>query len=168
MTANGQPSETLRRPGFLSGRLQPDPPPADEDDLVSCPAFGYLRGVRDRALALELRFRSGECEWLPYALLAGWRYDPSVGLLLKYTSDVVTLVLVRGSNLDVPAGPGGVSLTEQGLSRHRVAWIREMDNSELRAVGDRGPTIDSIEVAEFESLPDLKVWMATNAPTFVR
>ena len=170
MTANGpqQLADTLRRPSFLQGRVASDPAPDADAEADACPAFGYLRGTRDRALALELRFRDGDGEWLPYSHLAGWRYNPSVGLLLKYTADVVTLVLIRGSNLDAAVGTGAVNLTDQGLQRHRVLWVREMDEGELRAVGDRGPTIDAIEVAEFESHADLKSWVAAQAPPFSR
>lgn len=168
MTANGPQVDTHRRPSFLQGRVVADPTPPEDAEAGACPAFGYLRGTRDRALALELRFRDGDSEWLPYSHLAGWRYNPSVGLLLKYTADLVTLVLIRGSNLDAPVGSGGVNLTDQGLQRHRVLWVREMDEAELRGVGDRGPTIDAIEVAEFESQADLRVWLATHAPEFVR
>ena len=169
MTANGpQLTDTLRRPSFLQGRVAADPAPAEDAEADACPAFGYLRGTRDRALALELRFRDGDSEWLPYSHLTGWRYNPSVGLLLKYTADLVTLVLIRGSNLDAAVGTGAVNLTDQGLPRHRVLWVREMDEGELRAVGDRGPTIDSIEVAEFESHQALTEWLGKTAPVFCR
>lgn len=168
MTANGPQVDTLRRPSFLQGRVAADATPVGDAEADACPAFGYLRGTRDRALALELRFRDGDSEWLPYSHLAGWRYNPSVGLLLKYTADLVTLVLVRGSNLDAPVGTGAANLTDQGLQRHRVLWVREMDEGELRAVGDLGPTVDAIEVAEFESHADLRAWVAARAPVFVR
>ena len=38
----------------------------------------------------------------------------------------------------------------------------------IRQVGDTGPTIDSIQVAEFESQAALKEWLTQNAPAFVR
>ena len=40
-----------------------------------------------------------------------------------------------------------INLTDRGLQRHRILWVREMDESELRRVGEGGPTIDKIEVA---------------------
>jgi hypothetical protein len=52
-------------------------------------------------------------------------------------------------------------------TRHRILWVREMDEQELRRVGDRGPTIDRIEVAEFESQEELQVWLKKAAPAFV-
>jgi hypothetical protein len=39
---------------------------------------------------------------------------------------------------------------------------------EIRQVGDTGPTIDRIEVAEFESQAALKEWLSKNAPAFTR
>src|SRR5271169_4101254 len=101
-----------------------------------CPAFGYLRGIRDRALAVELRLKNGNTEWFSYSLLASWRHDPSVGLLLKFTGDLVTLVLIRGSNLDAVVKDGVVNLTDRGFQRHRILWVREMDAQELRQVGE--------------------------------
>lgn len=150
------------RPGAAAG------PAAPEKDEEACAAFGYLRGTRDRALAVEFRYRDGNSDWFAYGHLESWRYNPSVGLLLKYAGDVVTLVLIRGSNLDAPVNGGVVSLTESGLPRHRVTWVREMDEDELRQVGEGGPTIDAIEVAECETVEGQRTWLARVAPAFVR
>jgi len=152
-----------KAPGW-SGK---DRPRAEEGEEESCPAFGYLRGIRERALAIEFRFRDGNREGLSYSLLASWRFNPSVGLLLKFTGDVVTLVLIRGSNLDALVNQS-VNLTDRGLQRHRILWVREMDGGELRQVGERGPTIDRIEVAEFESQEELQEWLKRAAPGFLR
>jgi hypothetical protein len=43
-----------------------------------------------------------------------------------------------------------------------------MSEEEIRQVGETGPTIDGIEVAEFESHADLKEWVSAKAPAFVR
>jgi hypothetical protein len=148
------------------GKDKPREEEAGEEE--SCPAFGNLRGIHDRALAVEFRFRDGNREWFPYSCLGPWRFDPSVGLLLKFTGDVVTLVLIRGSNLDALVGQGTVNLTDRGLQRHRILWVREMDELELHRVGEGGPTIDRIEVAEFESQEDIREWLKKVAPAFVR
>ena len=65
----------------------------------SCGAFGYLRGLKDHSAAVELRFRDGNSIWFPYAWLGTWQYHPADGLLLKFSGDIVYLVLIRGSNL---------------------------------------------------------------------
>jgi hypothetical protein len=88
-----------------------------------------------------------------------WRYNPSEGLLLKFSGDLVYLVLIRGNNLDKPLNDGAINLTTGGLQRHRIVWIREMPEADIKQVGDTGPTIDSIEMAEFESQAALKEQM---------
>lgn len=142
---------------------------ADADETEgSCAAFGYLRGIRDEGAAVEFRFRDGNSAWFPYAWLGPWKFNPSEGLLLKFSGDLVYLVLIRGSNLDRPLKEGAINLTTGGLQRRRVLWVREMSKEEIRQVGEAGPTIDSIEVGEFESQADLKEWLSKNAPVFLR
>jgi hypothetical protein len=145
--------------------------PPDKKDVeaeeVSCPAFGYLRGIRDRATTLELRFRNGNSMWFPYGWMAPCHYDRSEGILLKFSGDLVYLVLIRGSNLDLPIN-GHMNLTTGGLQRQRVTWISEMPDEDIKRVGEKAPTIDSIEVAEFESHAELKVWLGKHAPVFVK
>jgi hypothetical protein len=162
--------ERLKRgasPASLSGILQSKESEAEEGES-SCAAFGYLRGIRERAESLQFRFRDGNSTWFPYSCLGNWKYNPSEGLLLKFSGDVVYLVLVRGSNLDRPLSDTTTNLTTSGLQRHRIVWIREMTEEEIRQVGETGPTIDHIEVAEFESHAELKEWISKNAPSFVR
>lgn len=135
----------------------------------SCPAFGFLRGLDARALAVEFRLRSGDSEWFAYSCLVSWRFNPSVGLLLKFTTgDGVSLVLVRGSNLDAPVGQSQVNLTDRGLQRHRIVFVREMDEAELRQAREGEPTIDRIDIAEFETAEEQHEWLKTRAPVFVR
>ena len=64
-----------------------------------------------RADAVEFRFRDGNSRWFPYSWLGTWQYNPSDGLLLKFSGDVVYLVLIRGSNLDKPLNEGAINLT---------------------------------------------------------
>jgi len=135
---------------------------------ASCGAFGYLRGLRDSSGAVEFRFRDGNSIWFPYSWMGTWEHNPSEGLLLKFSGDLVYLVLIRGSNLDKPLKDGSINLTHAGLQRHRVLWIREMSPEEILQVSEKGPTIDSIEVAEFESQDALKEWLRQRAPAFLR
>jgi hypothetical protein len=160
----------------LKGILHTDraaPPSSNRDSDAdgaesSCAAFGYLRGIRERADAVEFRFRDGSSTWFPYSSLGNWKYNPSDGLLLKFSGDVVYLVLIRGSNLDKPLSDSTTNLTTSGLQRHRIVWMREMSEEEIRQVGETGPTIDRIEVGEFESQAALKEWLSKKAPAFVR
>jgi hypothetical protein len=170
MTGKWQSSTLLQSAphGAPASRLLPAPeetPPPEED---SCPAFGYLRGIHDRALAVEFRFRDGNHDFFPYSWLGHWRYNPSAGILLKFTGDMVSLVLIRGSNLDAMVGGDAVNLTDRGFQRHRISWVREMEAEELRQAGENWPTIDGIEVAEFESVEELREWLRKTAPAFLR
>lgn len=61
-----------------------------------CEAFGYLRGLRDASASIEFRFRDGNSTWFSYGLLGSWRFNPSEGLLLTFSGDLVYLVLIRG------------------------------------------------------------------------
>jgi hypothetical protein len=150
-----------------NGEVPPAPEADAEESEASCMAFGYLRGIRDHATSVEFRFRDGNSTFFPYSWMGTWQYNPSEGLLLKFSGDLVYLVLIRGSNLDKPLKEGAINLTHAGLQRHRVLWVREMSQEEVRHVGDTGPTIDSIQVAEFETHEALKKWVQEIAPAFL-
>ncbi|HWB14121.1 MAG TPA: hypothetical protein VG826_33150 [Pirellulales bacterium] len=160
--------DRLKRAGAaagLTGLLQSNDTDGEE---ASCEAFGYLRGLRDQSAAVEFRFRDGNSMWFPYRSMGPWQYNPSEGLLLQFNSDVVHFVLIKGSNLAKPLGEGAINLTHAGLQRHRVLWIREMSDDEIAAVGDSGPTIDTIEVVELESHAARREWLSQHAPAFLR
>lgn len=161
--------ERLRRTSHLAGYAgsSPNKEAEAEGGEASCGAFGYLRGIREQAAAVEFRFQNGNSIWFPYGWLGTWQYNPSEGLLLKFSGDLVYLVLIRGSNLDRPLNEGAINLTRGGLQRHRVLWLREMSEEEIRRVGETGPTIDSIAIGEFESHADLKEWVTKHAPAFM-
>jgi hypothetical protein len=159
-------ARTPRQPSFLGDHAEPEPLPESDED--SCAAFGFLRGHHERAVMVEFRLRNGNSEWFAYSCLVSFRHNPSAGLLLRFTGDVLTLVLVAGSNLDAPVGEGTVNLTDRGLQRHRVTFVREMDEQELRRTGDSGPTIDAIDIAEFETVQEMRDWLKTRAPAFLR
>lgn len=150
----------------LSGRMPPQGRKQPQEGEGACPAFGYLRGLHERASAVEFRFREGNSVWFPYGWLGTWKFDPSEGLLIKFSGDLIYLVLIRGSNLDRMIEGSGIDLIRAGLQRHRVLLVREMSEADIAEVGDDGPTIDSIEVAEFESHQELKEWVGKEAPAF--
>jgi hypothetical protein len=55
------------------------------------------------------------------------------------------------------------------LQRHRIVFVREMDEDELKKVHQkREPTIDRIDIAEFETLEEQREWLKARAPVFVR
>jgi hypothetical protein len=160
--------DRIRGNPHLTGRVVQPPKNGQDGGEGSCPAFGYLRGIHDRAHAVEFRLRTGNSVWFPYAWLGNWKYDPSEGLLLKFSGDLVYLVVIRGSNLDRPLDDGSVDLLRAGFQRHRVLWVREMEPGEIETAGGAGPTIDAIEIAEFESHQALTEWLTQTAPAFCR
>jgi len=163
-------SDRLKGILHLEGKAPPLPKKETDSDEVesSCAAFGYLRGLRDSSASLELRFRDGNSTWFSYGLLGSWQFNPSEGLLLKFSGDLVYLVLIRGSNLDKPLSDGSINLTHAGLQRHRVLWVREMTKEDIERVGESGPTIDSIEVGEFSTHEERVEWLKQKAPAFVQ
>jgi hypothetical protein len=117
---------------------------------------------------LEFRLKNGNTEAFSYHLLSSVRYDPSAGLLLKFSGDVVTHVLIHGSNLDLVLKDRAVNLTDRGIYRHRVTYVREMDEAELRRIGEKQPTIDRIDIADFDNSEEMGVWLGKVAPAFAR
>ncbi len=120
---------------------------SDED---SCPAFGFLRGIRDRALSIEFRFANGNSQAFPYSWLGPMNYNPSAGLLLKFVGDMIYLVLIEGSNLNALVG-GAVSLYDRGVQRHRVSWIREMTPQQAESATPGAVVIDRIRIVSHRS-----------------
>jgi hypothetical protein len=43
-----------------------------------------------------------------------------------------------------------------------------MDEDELRRAGEKEPTIDSIEMAEFETQEEVQAWLKKATPAFLR
>ncbi|MCZ2341356.1 MAG: hypothetical protein LC104_06110 [Bacteroidales bacterium] len=167
MLDNGTSHQSrLKANPHLAGKIAGGPNPPDGGE-GACAAFGFLRGIRDRADAIEFRLTSGNSVWFPYNWLGTVKFDPSAGLLLKFSGDLIYLVLIRGSNLDRPVEDTGIDLIRAGLQRHRVTWVREMSEEDIRKTGEKGPTIDSIEIGEFESHTALREWLEQNARTFL-
>ena len=83
-------------------------------------AFGWLRGIRDRAIMLQLRKRDGNIVAPSYSLLERAEFDPSEGITLHFAGQKV---VIRGQNLNQEIRPS-IRLFE-GIARHRVPWIQE-------------------------------------------
>ena len=152
----------------LAGKVSGNGPNPPDENEEACAAFGYLRGLHERANAVEFRLKNGNSVWFPYNWLGNWKFDPSVGLLLKFSGDLVYLILIRGTNLDRPIEDSGIDLIRAGLQRHRVVWVREMSDDGIQGTAEDGPTVDCIEIAEFESHDTLKQWLGQNAPSFIQ
>jgi hypothetical protein len=123
----------------------PADPNSDEEE---CRAFGYLRGIRDRALSIEFRFADGHSLAFPYSSLGTMQYQPSAGILLKFTADQLYLVLLEGSNLNALVN-GSVSLYDRGIQRHRVTWVCEMPRLEAAWAGEGEVTVRCIRMLSY-------------------
>jgi hypothetical protein len=100
-------------------------PESETDESENCGCFGWLRGVRDRSLMLELRKKDGHVLAVGYSWLERVEFDPSEGITLHLPGRKVK---ITGSGLNTDARPT-IRLFD-GIIRHRVPWIREAGRAE--------------------------------------
>jgi hypothetical protein len=86
--------------------LHPAEEPADE-----YPCFARLRGARQVAFMLELRFETGDSDAFDYGLLGRIKHNLSTGLKLEFANAIVS---ISGKNLQP---------LKEALLLHRVPWI---------------------------------------------
>jgi hypothetical protein len=123
-------------------RLEPlDALAAEPEAVDDFTAFGFLRGVRDRALYLELRQKNGNLTALGYAWIERIEFDPSIGITLHALGQQI---VIRGRNLNGEMRPG-VRLV-QGLTRQRVPWIQEADEPTAFQTPAHGVLVERIEL----------------------
>jgi hypothetical protein len=91
------------------------------DDLG---AFGWLRGVQERAVMLEIRHKDGRISAFGYAWLDQADFDSSEGITLHFSGKALKIV---GRNLNVEIRPNLRLFA--GILRHRVPWIQEADGA---------------------------------------
>ncbi len=125
-----------RNPGE-GGDSSPLPEVEPLDDLGT---FGWLRGVRDRAVMFELRKKDGNILAVGYAWLDKAEFDPSMGITLHVGGQTIKL---RGRNLNAEVRPN-VRLF-QGITRHRVPWIQEADEPAAMESQGQGTLVEEIE-----------------------
>lgn len=103
--------------------------------------FGFLRGVRDRSVMVELRKRTGQVKAFGYAWLESAEFDPTDGIALYFPG---TVVRIRGANLYQPVGCQDRRFSLfGGILWHRVPWVEEEPK---RADDDRPvPRVTAIE-----------------------
>jgi hypothetical protein len=132
------------------------PAAADEEEGAT-PAFGFLRGVRDRALNIEFRRAvEGDEVSFPYGWLGPTRHHPSIGIQLLFAGSELYLVSLRGRNLNSSAE--GVSLYDRGILRHRVTWCRETPREESRVLPESACVIERIEIRAVSAEEALRVF----------
>lgn len=109
----------------------------DEPENLGC--FGWLRGVRDRAIMLELRKKDGHVLAIGYSWLEQVEFQPDEGITLHLPGRKIR---IKGSGLNADSRPT-VRLFD-GIVRHRVPWLRECERTELLQAENGSVTIESI------------------------
>lgn len=103
-------------------------------------SFGFLRGIRDRCVMLELRKRGGNVLAISYSFVDRITFDPSEGIVISVGGPKV---VIKGRNLNVEARPT-VRLFE-GLTRHRVPWIQEQSQADAMEAGEGVCVVEQVQ-----------------------
>ncbi len=103
-------------------------------------AFGWLRGVGDRALMLELRLKNGRIVAQGYAWLERIEFDPADGIVLTFAGRTVRIF---GRRLNDEVRP--LVRLFDGLLRHRVPWIVEAGRSSALGATAQAVVVERIE-----------------------
>lgn len=111
----------------------------DNDATDDFGSFGWLRGIRDRAIMLQLRRKNGNIDAPSYSLLERAEFDPSEGITLYFVGHQVR---IRGRNLNKELRPS-IRLFE-GITRHRVPWLQEADETTAISAAADQTIIESI------------------------
>ena len=109
-----------------------------DDDLGS---FGWLRGMRERSVMLELRHKDGNIAAIGYAYIEKMEFDPSAGITLHALGKVIR---IQGRHLNTELRPN-VRLF-QGLTKHRVPWIQAADEPARQDTSPVSTIVERIEV----------------------
>jgi len=112
----------------------------DSDSMDDLGAFGWLRGIRDRAVSLELRRKDGSILAVSYGYVEKAQFDPSEGITIFAGGQKIR---IKGRNLNTDIRPA-VRLFD-GLARHRVPWLRESDRESAMNAPETAVVIESIE-----------------------
>jgi hypothetical protein len=112
---------------------------AETDEIEDFSSFGWLRGMRERAVMLELRKKTGNILAIGYAWVERIEFDPSQGITLHVGGRQIS---IRGRNLNAEARPQ-VRLF-QGITRQRVPWIQEADEPTSLRTGKNATVIGHI------------------------
>ncbi len=114
-------------------------PELEEDETDDLGICGWLHGLRERSIMLELRFKNGNVLALGYAWLEKVNFDPSEGFVLHFVNHKVHL---RGNHLQQPIR--GQSKLLDGLLRQRIPWIQESSLPEVATSDKHIPIITEI------------------------
>lgn len=112
----------------------------DGDLAMDLGSFGWLRGIRDRALMLELRKKSGHVMAIGYGWIERVEYEPERGITLHLPGREIRILGSR-LNHEIRAA---VRLLD-GIVRHKVPWVAESVRGEAMVQDGTHLVIDGIE-----------------------
>ncbi len=115
---------------------------AESETLDDLGAFGWLRGMHDRATMLEVRHKDGLISAFGYSWLDNAEFDPSEGITLNFSGKSVKLT---GQNLNAEIRPN-VRLFA-GIVRHRVPWVQEADGPTVIAASKEAVVIEEVKMS---------------------
>lgn len=118
---------------------KPSPASSQTEEIEDHGCFGWLRGIRDRAVMLELRKKDGRVLAIPYGWIERIEYDPDRGITLICGGKAIS-IQGHGLGNDSPSASSLLS----GLIRHRVPWVRESPESLATTQSSLMCTVDSI------------------------
>ena len=121
-----------------NGETERGPDEADATDDLG--AFGWLRGIRDRALCLELRKKTGAIVAVPYMTIDKYEYDPTEGITIHTAGETVR---IKGRNLNAEVQP--MKRLYDGLVRARVPWVQETNRQGAFEADKSATVIESLE-----------------------
>jgi hypothetical protein len=117
-----------------------DEPAGLVEEIDDLGAFGVLRGLHERSQMISLRRKSGEIMSVCYSYIDRMAFDPSEGVTLFCGT---RHIIIRGKNLNKEIRPN-VSLYF-GLTRWRVPWVAEADQSGILQPDKNAVVVESIE-----------------------
>src|SRR5580698_6848263 len=90
---------------------------SDESELDSedFGSFCSLRGIKDRAVCVELRKKNGDIMAMNFGWIEKFQFEPSEGITLHASGG--QKIRIKGRNLNA-----GTRSLFQSLCRHRVLW----------------------------------------------
>ena len=127
---------------YMGKRTESSTDALEHEETENCGAFGWLRGIRDRSLMLEIRQKDGGITAFSYAWLDQVHYNPSEGITLRFSGKSVK---ITGSNLNTEVRPN-IRLLD-GIIRQRVPWIAETSGAIVSTNPLQGPQIDEIQIS---------------------
>jgi hypothetical protein len=125
LTANGHATiatSATQPPSPADPLTTPAAAGAEDGDTADHGCYGLLRGIKDRAFAIELRKKDGTVLAVPYALIEQYQFTADATILLRAAGRDITIAGQR-LNDPLPTTPGTSLFT--AIVRQRVAWVAE-------------------------------------------